>query len=171
MSVVFEHKYYSLIQHCPVCIHEIDLDGKFSYINPAGLKMVGLQSDATIIGTSYLDMISDIDRGRIKGLLDKAYQGESSDFEFDSTEINADLMVFSSCFIPIKSDSGAVVSIMGITRNITDQMDSEIKSKSRTNELESFNELITGREAQMIELKKEINALLESSGKEKKYSF
>ena len=49
-------------------------------------------------------------------------------------------------------------------------MNSE-KLKSRNKELETWAEVTTGRELKMLELKKEINELLEKSGKKPKYNI
>jgi hypothetical protein len=56
-----------------------------------------------------------------------------------------------------------------IIDDITDRKNSESELIERMNEISRFNNLMIGREEKMIELKKEINKLLEESGKEKKY--
>ena len=54
-------------------------------------------------------------------------------------------------------------------QDITGRKQAESALAQRVNELERFNRLTIDREEKMIELKAEINALLEATGKAKKY--
>ena len=62
---------------------------------------------------------------------------------------------------------GTVVSF----RDITDRKQAENELKERMEELERFSRLTINREEKMIQLKEEINLLLEQTGKEKKYKI
>ncbi len=64
---------------------------------------------------------------------------------------------------PIKIKNKNVV--LGIARDITERKQAEEKLKSRNKELETWAEVTTDRELFMLKLKKEINELLEKSGK------
>ncbi len=59
----------------------------------------------------------------------------------------------------------------GLIRDIAERKAAEGELKKRADELEKFNKLAVGRELKMIELKKEINALLGESGKEPGYKI
>ncbi|MCX6266941.1 MAG: hypothetical protein NTW16_06220, partial [Bacteroidetes bacterium] len=61
------------------------------------------------------------------------------------------------------------LGVHGVTRDITDRKITEEALKQKAKELERFNSLMIGRELKMIELKKEINELLENDDKPKKY--
>jgi PAS domain S-box-containing protein len=60
---------------------------------------------------------------------------------------------------------------IGLIRDIAERKAAEEELKKRADELEKFNRLAVGRELKMIELKKEINALLGESGKEPGYKI
>ena len=60
---------------------------------------------------------------------------------------------------------------IGLIRDTTERKAAEEELKKRAGELEKFNKLAVGRELKMIELKKEINALLGESGKEPGYKI
>ena len=50
-----EARYASLVNNAIVCIHEIDLQGCFTSMNPSGLKMLDLNNEEHIKGTPYLE--------------------------------------------------------------------------------------------------------------------
>jgi len=64
---------------------------------------------------------------------------------------------------------GGADEIIAISRDITERKKTDLALKKKIEELEWFNHLMIDRELKMIELKKEINALLVSAGKQEKY--
>jgi PAS domain-containing protein len=66
-----------------------------------------------------------------------------------------------------KSLSKVLVTLV----DITDRKQAEEGLKEQMDEINRFNRLMVGREEKMIELKKEINQLLEKTGKPKKYDI
>lgn len=97
-------------------IHQIDTEGRIISINAAGRDMLKISHDREIVGRLYLDLVSDVDRDRIKQLLTLALKGETSDFEFRATN-GRDYL---SMFAPISNDEGDVVRLMGISHDITE---------------------------------------------------
>jgi two-component system cell cycle sensor histidine kinase/response regulator CckA len=61
--------------------------------------------------------------------------------------------------------------LAGFTIDITDRKKSEEKINEKVKELERFNVLMVNRELKMIELKKEINQLLDRMGEKSKYKI
>jgi len=114
-----ETRLRSLIENSPLCIHEIDLNGRIASMNKSGLLMMGVATEAQVQGLPYLDAVGSEDRERIRDLLVKAYDGETSHFEFKASG-GGDL-IFKSCFVPIKDETGKVSRLMGITENITER--------------------------------------------------
>ncbi len=58
-----------------------------------------------------------------------------------------------------------------VMSDITERKKMEEELKQKMNDMERFNNLVVGRELRMIELKKEINDLLQQAGQEKKYKI
>ncbi len=71
--------------------------------------------------------------------------------------------------VPLIDNSGNVTHVLTISRDITERKRAEEEREKKNEELRRFNKLAVGRELRMIELKKEINALLEDLGKEPRY--
>jgi len=121
-----ESRYRSLVDHAPICIHELSLDGKITSMNRSGLDMMGLDREEDVLGIAYLDTVCDSDRERLDALLEQAYSGRGSEFEFTGSGYMAD-KEYSASFIPIPSADGRVVKIMGVTEDITEQKRAEEK--------------------------------------------
>ncbi|MFH1684053.1 MAG: PAS domain-containing protein [Candidatus Margulisiibacteriota bacterium] len=67
------------------------------------------------------------------------------------------------------NDKGEVERVIGIMLNITERKQAEEKLREKVAELEEFHNLAVGRELKMIEMEKEVNALLKELGREQKY--
>lgn len=119
-----------LINNAPYCIHQIDLGGELISMNPAGVLMMGASSEDEIVGMCYLDSVNDSDRQRISILLGSAFKGESSHFEF----VSSNGRHFESSFIPIFSNE-KVDRIMGLTKDVTTRKIAEDELKDREERL------------------------------------
>jgi len=74
-------------------------------------------------------------------------------------------------YYPYYSKDNKIMGFVICGRNITERKNMEVALKKKMYDLERFNKLTVGRELKMIELKKEINDLLEKAGQEKKYTI
>ena len=70
---------------------------------------------------------------------------------------------------PLKDDQGRQTSVISTARDVTDQRRAEETLKQKYAELELFHHATTDRELRMIELKREINALLQAANQPEKY--
>ena len=118
-----EEHYRSLVENSPMCIHELDMDGRFTAVNRAGVRMMGAEDENALLGCFYLDRVNVSDRENIEELLTKAYAGEVSHFEFNGSEPSG--RIFKSCFVPIMNSEGIVKKLMGIIEDITESKRSE----------------------------------------------
>ncbi len=114
-----ENHHRLLVENSPVSIYEIDLEGRLTSMNRAGLLMLEVKEEGDVQGTFYLDAVSTADRERIGELLAKAFAGETNHFEFTASGPHG--KVYKSCFVPIKNKNGRIEKLMGITEDITDR--------------------------------------------------
>jgi len=70
---------------------------------------------------------------------------------------------------PILDSNGKLSQMIEYSLDITDRKKEEEQTQKHLIELEHFNQLAVGRELQMIELKKEVDALLREMGRGDKY--
>ncbi|NDB30398.1 PAS domain S-box protein [archaeon] len=86
-----------VLDHLPICIHEISMDGIITSMNQNGIDMlIGLKEE-DIIGAKYMDFISDDDKKIVKEHWDKAKKGELNKFTFRGKKGRK----FLSCFSPV----------------------------------------------------------------------
>lgn len=121
-----ENRLRSLVYSSPVSIHEIDLDGRLVFMNPTGLKMMGVENEAEIVGLNYLDIPIPEDRERVSDLMELAKQGQGSIFEFSAAGENL-VLHFSSSFEAIRDEDDNIVRLMGVTQDITERKQIEEK--------------------------------------------
>ncbi|MFH1134651.1 MAG: transporter substrate-binding domain-containing protein [Pseudomonadota bacterium] len=70
-----------------------------------------------------------------------------------------------------RDETGRTKRIIGVHLDMTERKKAEQELQRNLDELERFSRLVVGRELKMIELKTEVNSLLEHSGQEKKYKI
>jgi len=70
----------------------------------------------------------------------------------------------------IKDAEGHTVGLLSIGQDVTEHKENEEKIQETLAELERFNRLMTGREGRVMEMKKEVNALLVELGREPQYT-
>ena len=116
-----EERYRMLVEHAPFCIHEIELDGTVSSMNAAGSLMMGVSNESEVTGVKYLSSVCERDKSRVSKLLELARQGRLSHFDFETPEGQS----CQSCFVPLTDSKGALLRIMGITEDITEQTRSQ----------------------------------------------
>ncbi|MEH6404592.1 MAG: response regulator [Sneathiella sp.] len=137
-----EEKYRAIFDNSRFCIHEINMEGKLVSMNTAGLQMINAASEAEILETDYLSLLAAEDRERVSQLMQNAFTGEGSNFDF-SAENDGETHHFSSSFSPIKDDVGTVVKLMGITQDITQRKLLE-KQVRRSQKMKAVGQLTGG---------------------------
>ncbi|MBW2741051.1 MAG: PAS domain-containing protein, partial [Deltaproteobacteria bacterium] len=166
-----EERYRSLFEFGMDGILIADIETKrFEYANPALCKMLGYSAKELVKGMSISDIHPKDNFEHVISEFEAQARGEKTlaqnipCLRKDGTIIYADINT------TVALVDGKKCNI-GFFRDITERKAAEEESKKRADELEKFNRLAVGRELKMIKLKKEINALLEKSGREPGYKI
>jgi len=159
-----------LFESAPEAIAILDNNDRIQKINRYFTNLFGYSSSEAI-GCKINDLVlpADLKAEGMKATADVA-AGERIFLETvrqnkDGQSINVSILGHP---ITIEGDQRGVY---GIYRDITERKRTEVALKKRKEELERFNTLAVGRELKMVELKKEINALLGQSGKAPRYKI
>jgi len=113
-------------------------------MNRAGQRMLGVDDENAIRGLECLQIVAEVDRARVGGLLGRALQGESSEFEFAS--VNG--RVFQSSFVPIMKPD-AMRRLMGLTQDITERKHQE----QRIARLSRIHEVLSGINGAIVRIR------------------
>ncbi|MEA2000052.1 MAG: PAS domain S-box protein [Euryarchaeota archaeon] len=146
-----------------------DLEGRITYVNDAFVRMFGYSREE-LIGNKIAFIYSEDQLPKLEEAL-KATMDGGWIGELVAKRKNGELFPIAISSSLIKDDEGNVIAHMASHQDISERKRAENELKKKNKELELFNRLAVGRELKMIELKKEINALLVQLGKESKYEI
>lgn len=165
-----------LLQSAGEGMFGVDAAGQVTFINPVALNLLSF-AEEEMIGKDVHELIH---HSRRDGSL---YHKE--DCPMNSTCISGaqnhvtDEVLWrkDGRFFPVEYSStpitkdGKVMGAVVTFRDITEREQAEKDLKERMEDLERFSRLTIDREEKMIQLKEEINNILEQTGKEKKYKI
>lgn len=170
----------------PVGMMLVDENTEVVRLNDVIVKMTGKNSDQ-LLGLRPGDIFDCVNAHNDKGGCGKGdtcgdcpFRGALARvFETDQPIHNADINMHLSAYgqitkpwlnvsvVPTMIDERKHV-VVAFT-DITERRENEEKLKKTLDEIERFNRLMTGREGRVIEMKKEVNALLAELGREPQY--
>lgn len=128
-----EARYRALVENAPVCIHEIDRDGRIASINPRGLQMAGFPKFGPVVGGRYIDLVHPDDQPLAAERLATAMAGERVELEFRGF---AGKGHYFSTKIPLRNEKGEVEKLIGVVIDITERKQQELELKQARETLE-----------------------------------
>ncbi len=172
-----EERHRFLTDNAHDVIWMMDLDGHLTYVSPSVEAMRGFTTEEVL--KQNLDEIltpesATVARAALKNSAAMLTLGQ--DVNFKRFELEQPCKDGSTIWTEVTASGvygsdGKFVGILGISRDISERKQIETKLIETLTELEGFNKAMVGREQRMIELKQEVNYLLEKLGKDPKYSI
>ena len=137
--------------------------GKIHFANPRFIEMFGVG-----VGDASPDLyVKPEERDTLISRLKAEGKVENYDVQLYNRDHEIrDILI---TYLPMTYDGEE--GILGWLLDITDRKKAEKEIKEKYTELSRFRRMAIGREQKMIELKKEINELLEVAGNSKKYKI
>ena len=150
-------------------------DRKVSLINKKGCKILRYEAEKEIIGKNWFDnFVPEKLRNEVARVFGLLIAGEIESVEYYENPVltkYGEERIIAWHNTILKDKQGRIYATMASGEDITERKAAEEEIRNKTNELEKFNKLAVGRELKMIELKKEINALLDKLGKKPGYKI
>jgi len=131
-----EYKYQDLIENANDLIYTLNIRGDFIFINRQLSTLTGFSREGWI-GRSFFDLVAPEDRGEARTNFNLTLKGKASIFEIRLICQSGSPLYISMNINPIY-EKGAVVGVVGISRDITQRK----KLEQQITELKNFNESI-----------------------------
>jgi PAS domain S-box-containing protein len=161
-----EERYQLIDEASQDLIYSFDCQGRFTHANTSLCKQLGLALDE-IIGKTHAELGFPAEQCEEWAVLhQQVYKTNSTVIAETSTPIQGSEPMYSEVVLnPMHDANGEVIGIAGTTRDIHARKLAEAKVKEQLEELRRWHQITMGREERILELKREVNALLSELGK------
>ncbi len=132
-----EIKLRTIIEAEPECVKLLAPDGTLLGMNRAGLDMIEADSEAQVIGTKVIELITPEYRQAFADLSEHVNRGESGTLEFEIVGLKGGRRWLETHAVPMRDNEGGIVGLLGVTRDITVQKNTlaELEHLVQTDEL------------------------------------
>jgi PAS domain S-box-containing protein len=129
----------TIVETEPECVKLIGINGELQSMNPAGLAMIEADNLEQVKGRSILGIIDTPYREAFKKLTQNIFKGKSGKMEFEITGLKGTHRWLETHAVPLKNAEGKIISLLGVTRDITERKKAEDELKKYADELEISN--------------------------------
>lgn len=109
----------------PECIKLLDPDGKLLEMNPAGLEMIEADNLEMVQNKSVLGIIQPEFRESFSQLINDVYRDKPGKLIFEIRGLKGTRRWLDTHAVPMKDEKGKIISLLGITRDITEKRKAE----------------------------------------------
>jgi len=163
-----EELYRNLVQRIPDGVYKSTNEGKFVDVNPAMIQMLGYESKDELMNINIKTQLYFDETDRESLVLEEMHE-ETGVYQLKKKDGSA-IWIEDHGWYNV-DEVGNILFHEGVLRDITERKLSELALQEKMDELLRFHNLTIDRELRMIELKKEINRILVSSGQPSKYKI
>ena len=157
---ISEERYKLIDDASSDSIYSYDRQGRFTHVNTALCRVLGLTTDQ-IVGKTHQELgFPDDQCNEWDRLHKQVYDTHKTVISETTATIDGDRKFFEVVLDPIYDLEGTIIGIAGTTRDIDARKKAEIKIREQMDELQRWNAVTLGRETRVIELKKEVNQLM-----------
>lgn len=114
-----ENHIRTILETEPECIKQLSTKGELIYMNPAGLAMIEAENLDMVKGHSILGLILPEHQKAFKELNSKVFKGQSGRLEFEIKGLKGTKRWLETHAVPFKDTDGNIISLLGITRDVT----------------------------------------------------
>jgi PAS domain S-box-containing protein len=120
-----ENHIRTILETEPECIKQINAKGELIYMNPAGLAMIEAENLDLVKGQSIIGLILPEHQKAFKELNNTIFKGQSGRLEFEIIGLKGTKRWLETHAVPFKDTDGNIISLLGVTRDVTDRKLSE----------------------------------------------
>ncbi len=134
----------------PECIKLLTQDLILQDMNPAGLAMVGADNLEQVSGKNLIEVIDLPYREKFKQLVDAVFRGENRMMDYKITGLKGVQRWLETNAVPMKDSDGNIVSMLAITRDISERKKAEqkvhelmLETIDKNNRLQNFAHIVS----------------------------
>jgi PAS domain S-box-containing protein len=120
-----EARWRQIVETEPECVSTLGPDGSVQQLNAAGLRIFEASAFRDVAGMQMLAVVSPDHREAFQALTARVFRGESGTCEFEMSGLKGTRRFVTLHAAPLRDESGAVVSLLGISHDISDQRRTE----------------------------------------------
>ncbi|HPQ81159.1 MAG TPA: PAS domain S-box protein [bacterium] len=152
-------------------IWEADSEGLYTYVSRACSSLLGYEPDEIVGKMHFYDLHPEDGREEFKRSAFDVLKRRGMFKELPNRLVCKDGRVVwvSTNGQPVISNDGTLLGYRGVDRDVTESVEADEALQKKMTESATLTKLMVGREGRLIELKREVNALLAELGREPKY--
>ncbi len=120
-----ENHLRTIIESEPECIKLLNPKSKLLDMNKAGLSMLEADRLEQVAGDKLLKSIKPFYLESFQKLTREVFEGKSGKLEFEATGLKGKNLWLETHAVPLRNINGEIISLLGITRDITEQKKAE----------------------------------------------
>lgn len=130
-----ENRLRSIYNAEPECIKLLGPKGELMEMNPAGLSMIEADGLEQVKGKSVLGIVNEPYQKLFQDLIKNCFKGKPGTLEFEITTLKGTVRWLDTHAVPLKDTKGKIISLLGVTRDITESKKTREKIKNTTEQL------------------------------------
>jgi PAS domain S-box-containing protein len=117
----------SIIDSSRDCIKILDMDGRLTYMSPAGQRLLGIKDMTTYLNVPYEEFWRGSDRATVVDVIEKAKEGQSGSFRGFCPTADGVPKWWDVSISPVLGANGKPESLLAVSRDITDRRRDEAR--------------------------------------------
>lgn len=127
-----ENRLKTMVQNEPECVKLMDEEGYLLDMNPAGLAMIEADNLEMVKGKKIESIIKEPYRAAFAELSENVFKGKQGKMEFEITGLKGTQRWLETHAVPLRNADGKIISLLGVTRDITESKIAEENEKLLT---------------------------------------
>ncbi|NNC51114.1 MAG: PAS domain S-box protein, partial [Flaviramulus sp.] len=116
-----ENHIRTILETEPECIKQLNINNELIYMNPAGLALIEADNLESVKGLPVLNLINEEYREAFAKVTSEAFNGNASQLVFELTGMKGTTRWLETNGVPLKDADGNIISLLAITRDITNR--------------------------------------------------